>query len=487
VAGLNIPPGRKLALLDMVQPEAINCVLRLTKNLVLSPTTTKSLSLSIAMLKYLAEGYKSVLVNALKIPATPPNLIVSSSHSVIEVLSQILLECWECYIPPPANTWKEIHAVYQLVRLRNLESIAPGSSRTNTGVAATIRAAYVRPLLMACADPSRYAPQELRQIAAFLSTAGNLVEFAQNHLDGIFVVNAMGDKGPQYSFKVEGTTKRHFHLRTGKLVKHIEDRLSSGTLTGLPSRLARDLCRYWSEEVKRQDHPVTENTEITLIFGLGNIHRELSGTQNLDEYLQQLASKHRHGKPSLELAQDSTSSHRDIFIGQTKKPGQFDIKDKPILYEESQKSKTLRKYIGRRTNHSESGARLEVDAPSEMLTAGELVAFQLGAGHQWSLGLVRWVRITPKLTRVMGVQLFRGTVGTCVISQITSASDGSEQHYPGLELSRDDNTVLIVSSLPFREYASVSFQNLAGKRTVKLMNKTTETYHIACFNLDKPV
>src|SRR5690606_14481486 len=137
----------------------------LTKNLVLSPTTTKSLSLSIAMLKYLAEGYKSVLVNALKIPATPPNLIVSSSHSVIEVLSQILLECWECYIPPPANTWKEIHAVYQLVRLRNLESIAPDSSRTNTGAAATIRAAYVRPLLMASEDPSRYAPQELRQIA----------------------------------------------------------------------------------------------------------------------------------------------------------------------------------------------------------------------------------------------------------------------------------------------------------------------------------
>jgi hypothetical protein len=339
---------------------------------------------------------------------------------------------------------------------------------------------------MACADTSRYAPQELRQIAAFLSTAGNLVDFAQNHLDGIFVVSAMGDKGPEYSFKVEGTTKRHFHLRTDKLVKHIEDRLTSGTLTGLPARLARDLCRYWSEEVRREDHPVTDNSETTLIFGLGNIHRELSGTESFDEYMQQLTTNHQHGGLRLELAEDGASSHRDIFIDRVRSANRFDIKDKPIPYDENRKSKSMRKYSGLRTNHSESGARLEVDAPSEILTTGELVAFQPSNSQQWSLGLVRWIKITPKLTRILGVQLFRGTANACVISQITAGSDGSEQHYPGLELSRDGRVVLIVSSLPFREYSTVSLQSPAGKRTTRLMNKTAETYHIACFNLDKP-
>jgi len=132
--------------------------------------------------------------------------------------------------------------------------------------------------MMFCADPGRFTPQDLRVIANYLQQTAHLVDFAQNHQEGIFIVDSTSDKGPQYSFKVEGTTNEYFKLRAYRLIRHIEENLATGTLSGLNERLARDLCKYWSNEIKRSENPESDNSPLSLIIGLSHTHRYLSGT-----------------------------------------------------------------------------------------------------------------------------------------------------------------------------------------------------------------
>lgn len=492
IAGLQISPGRKLALLDLVRPEAIGCVERITRNLAITPATTKVLSLSIAMLRYLAEGYKSVLVGAIRLPASPPNIVVSATYSAINVLSQILMECWECYVAPPRNTWVEIHNLYCIARLSNLENISISSHRITAGIEATIKAAYVKPLLLACADPARYAPQELRQIMAYLTGTGNLVDFTVNHSEGVFIIDPESDTGPQYSFKVPGTTSRHYRLRATRLVRYIEEQIAVSALSGISTRVGRDLCKYWSREIQRREEPVNDSTPMTVIFGLGHIHRQLTETASVDEYLAKLR---KFGKTlSLEDMEDGEKQdHRDVFIKGERQDKWHTLTnrgiprgngDKPIEYTREEVKKPLRHYTALRTNYSSAGARLELAPQGEILSPGELVAFQPENSDTWILGLARWTRIDSRLTRRVGVQLLKESVTPCVVSQVTAGSDGTRQHYPGLLMERDGKPAVVVPALPFREYSFVQIDSPAGKRNVRLLGTAEETYHVACFNLE---
>ena len=501
LAGLNVPPGRKMALLDLARPEAFACVQRLTRNLTINQTTAKMLSLSIAMLRHLAEGYKSVLVKTLESPAAPPHLAVSAGYSALAVLSQILMECWESYVPPPANTWLEIHAIYNIARFKGLDTLPYQESRVTSGARATIKSAYVVPLMIASADPGRYTPQDLRRIETFLLGNGDLVDFAQNHLEGIFVVDTQSDKGPQYSFKVDGTTNRHFRLRTFRLVKHIEERLASGTLSGLNDRLARELCKYWSREIKREDEHLTDSTRVHIVFGLSHIHRHLTQTKNLETYLKNLSLSKPKAHLSLTLMEDKPADHRDVFLGRQGKPSPL-APATPGQPLEDEKS-TLRIYEGIRSNISAGGARVEFDAPGENLTAGELVYIQPLEGSQPQLGLVRWTRVTSALKRMVGVQFIADRPEPCAVSQLAPGtpqasvggaefpfhdsehpSAGGEQYYPGMLLSLDADAHLVVTALPFRPYSSVMVHSAAGKKVTRLLSCRDATFHVSIFKLD---
>lgn len=488
VAGLNVPPGRKLTLLDMAEPEAIECVQRLTKKLRVTPATTKVLSLSIAMLRYLAQGYKAVLVTSLKFPSSPPNLLIGAAYGAINALTQALAICWECYIPLPKNIWLELHSLYRIARIKNLESVNIRSQVVTTDVAATIKGAYVKPLLMACTDPSRHTPQDIRNILSFLTTRANLVEFVDNLKDGIFVVDPNSDKGPQYNFKIQGTTNRHFRLRTYRLVRHIEEQLATGTLTGLPPRLARDLCKYWSSEIKRQSDHIYEDKHLSLILGLGHIHRELTGCKSIEDYLLKLRGEDSI-KPKLTLADIPQEEARGTFLARGSADKLMAGSDKAIDFHSPKEEETskVRRYSGIRINHSDTGACVEFGPSSEHLTPGELIGLQQEHSAQWSIGVVRWVRITATLKRRIGIQLYKQKLAPCIISQITAESAGEPQYYPCLLLknateAKEDKVV--VPALPFKPYVSASLHTEKGRQNIKLLSCLEETYHVGLYGLD---
>lgn len=485
VAGLKVPPGRKLTLLDMAEPEAIECVQRLTKKLRVTPATTKVLSLSIAMLRYLAQGYKAVLVTSLKFPSSPPNLLIGATYGAINALTQALAICWECYIPLPKNIWLELHSLYRIARIKNLESVSIRSQVITTDVAATIKGAYVKPLLMACTDPSKHTPQDIRNTLNFLTTRANLVEFVDNLKDGIFVIDPNSDRGPQYDFKTQGTTNRHFRLRTYRLVRHIEEQVAAGTLTGLSSRLARDLCKYWSTEIKRQSDHVYEDKHLTLVLGLGYIHRELTGCKNVEDYLELLQGGGKK-KPQLALADLEPEQSRGTFIVRGKGDKLMAGSDKAIDFHSPKDETTskARRYPGTQINHSDTGACVEFEPDAEHLTPGELIALKYDGAAEWLIGVVRWVRITPQLKRRIGIQLYKQKMTPCIVSQITAESAGEPQHYPCLLLKGSAEPMVVVPTLPFKSYVSASLQTDEGRRNVRLLNCLEETYHVGLYGLE---
>ncbi|MFA5630504.1 MAG: hypothetical protein WC997_03240 [Porticoccaceae bacterium] len=482
IAALQVPPGRKLALLDLACPEAIQCVEHLTKDLAITPATTKLLSLSIAMLRYLAQGYKSVLVNTLQLPAAAPNLMINSCYAAINVLSQILMECWECYIQPPRHTWQEIHALFAIARLSQLETVSITSQKAAVGIGSTIKASYMRPLLLACADPFRYTPQDLRQIAAFLASAGNLVDFAGNHGEGIFVVDPDSDRGPQYSFKAGGTTQRHFRLKTERLVKHLEQKAVTGTFGGLPRRLAKELSKYWSREIKRREDPVNDNSALTIVVGLSHIHRQLTGCATIESYIAQLHAEGRHAGFTLQDRNDS-DLHRDTFLKQDHFANSTAFRDKPIEYLVEDNRRPLRKYVATRINYSTNGARIALKPQGETLYVGELIGMQLHGSTDWLIGLVRWTRVSQDLTRSAGIEIISTRPVPCVVSQFTAGSQEQRQYYPGILTERGARPCVIAPALPFQEYAQVQIETRKSKRNLQLLETLEETYHVAAFGL----
>jgi cyclic-di-GMP-binding protein len=484
VAGLEVPMGRKLAMLDMVEPEAFDCVQRLIKKTAVTPATTKILSLSIAMLRYLAQGYKSVLVSALKFPASPPNLLIDSIYGAIDVLTHVLGICWESYIPLPKNIWLELHSLHRIARLKGLESVNIKSRTHTQGTEATIKAAYAKPLLMACTDPSRYAPQDIRRAMDYLTTTANLVEFVDNLQDGIFIIDTQSDQGPQYSFKIETSTKRHFRLRTARLVRHIDEKISSGTLNGLPHRLARDLCKYWSNEIRRRSDHISESKPVSLTLGLSHVHRQITGSKNAEDYFRSLKDIAQGKKSALSVMDFDKDEDRGKFLAKELKAGVGHTQDSAIEYTTEPSGNRLRSYKGMQVNHSERGACIEFDSTAEPVTPGELVAFQFDNSRQLHVGLIRWVRITPQLKRRVGIELINGTISPCVVSQVTKGSAGDHQHYPALVVEKDKKRSILVPTLAFKEYTSVVLSNPTGNRPVKLLSRVEETYHIGRFGLE---
>jgi hypothetical protein len=275
-------------------------------------------------------------------------------------------------------------------------------------------------------------------------------------------------------------------LRTNRLVHHLQEKLNAGTLSSQFKPLAPNLCNYWSREIHRREEPKNDNSDAILIFGLGNIHRELSGTNSLEDYLQGLKTDGAPQRNHFEIAEQNPPRHHDnLFLSRSNGGLDMAIKDKPIAYVKPGAAlKPQRKYKAKRINFSNKGARFEFSAPSETLTTGEMVAAQQMGTGDWRIGLVRWIRVTPRLDRVIGVEFIPHLLEPCAVSQKTAGSEETEQHYPALLNAQQAFPSLLVSALPFREYSSVQLLTPRGRKPIRLMNLLNTTFHIASFKLE---
>ncbi len=135
------------------------------------------------------------------------------------------------------------------------------------------------------------------------------------------------------------------------------------------------------------------------------------------------------------------------------------------------------------------------------------MAIKVAEETPWQFGLVGRTRVTPRLMRVVGVQLFHADMEPCAASMETESGPehahngwpASSYEFLSTDLNREECQLqlfpalrlrgenrIVLTSLPFREYARIQHFSPSGIERLRLLDAEEATYHISCFNLEGP-
>src|SRR5690606_24532016 len=130
VAALDCAPIAKIEILNLFGPVVLQSSEVLTAKSPVNAKTTKQVSLALALIKNLALGYKSVVVAVAASTPRPPQLLAGAIQASIATLGRMLTTCWQGFLNPPANLWREIHALYLLARVLGIDNLTPFSAQS---------------------------------------------------------------------------------------------------------------------------------------------------------------------------------------------------------------------------------------------------------------------------------------------------------------------------------------------------------------------
>lgn len=497
IAAVSLDVDSKTALLELIRPIVLEYTAKLTAKLAINEKNTRQVSLSLALLKNLALGYKSVAVAASAKAAEQPQQLASDLHAAITVLSTMLTTCWECFFNPPKNLWLELHSLYLLARAHRVESLTLFSAQAMANPALSPRAPYLRILLAAAADPSRFTPQDLKLLLAFLDNHAHLATLGGSDLNGLFTIDTDSDQGPILSAKMRHPQPWHLQLRSEELAKYVDQHSGAGKPSTLPPRLSRQISRYWSREVVRQDEHLDDKSTVTALFGLSRLHRQLTKTRNIEDFVakSELVTFNRlrhesNPEPDIlsipeKIWHDAPDRDKPIQ-GTWLRPAEINP-DQPITFvsrNATQEPEAVKDFSAIRTNMSRNGACIELASPPENLTPGELVGIKSSDASQWRIGLVRWTRITPQLSRLAGIEFFGKSIIPCAVA-LAGETVATHRYFPGLILqNRDQSRELLLPSIPFTEQARVVILTSKAKGNGKLLEILESTFHLSIFKLD---
>lgn len=490
VAGLKLDPAAKMAMLDLLRPEIFEYSGRLTTKLALNEKNTRQVSLSLALLKNLAMGYKSVAVALVSAGPQQNQPLALSLNAAITVLSKMLIICWQCFFNPPRNLWLELHSLYLLARHRDIESLTPLSSQTIAIPALSPRVPYLKIVLAAAADPARFTPQDLKLLLLFLDHSAHLATIADTDPPGLFTIDPDRDQGPILTTKLNRAKPGYLHLHSQELAQYLRQYRGDVGMVSLPPRLIRQVSRYWSMDVVREDEHVEDGAPVSAIFGLNRLHRLLTKTRNIEEYVgkSQLVSfnRHKHETGQESDAWQDTPDSPERQHGTWLRPSQSNP-DEPITFVSQREKLEVEpqpEYSAVRTNLSRRGACIELSSPPDNLTPGELVGIKASDANQWRIGIVRWTRITPRLSRLVGIEFITKNIAPCAVA-LSRESGLTSAYFPGLMLQNSDKSrELLLPSMPFTEHAQVTILTTKAKGSAMLVQSIESTFHLSIFRLD---
>lgn len=496
IAALDCEPRVKIDMLNLLRPVILQYTDHLTVRIAISEKTTKQVSLALALLRNLARGYKTIIVGLQPAGADYRLLLADAIEDAISVLAKMLVTCWQCFLAPPANLWREIHALYLLARSRDCAAPIPLSNQ-----ALGPRAAYLRILLMAAAEPARFTAADLKRLQAFLETHAHFATLEEPADNALFVIDTDSDQGPLLNAKRPASGRPAeglLGLRSGDLVTYIDRHAHTADLP-LPRRLIPQLRRYWSSEIMREEDHVDDHGKVAVVFGLTRLHRLLTASRNIGEYAarcQVLQASAAAGQPGsmpalnpLEIptriwhdAPDNDAPPSATWLQPSRANPDDPIQYTPLVATLGED--LIQPTAATRINTSEKGACLELAAPPDHLAPGELVGINTAEDQQWRVGLVRWTRTTASLTRLLGIQFLSIDITPCAVAMVRGNTPQAT-YFPGLILDQSgDAADLLVPSMPFTDHCQIDIITSQWRKTATLPPAQETTFHLSLFRLD---
>ncbi len=503
LAILEVKPYQKLTLLNEVKAQALQCSAKLARTS-LSKETANTISLSQAILKHLASGYRSV-VKAFALgdqAGTAMPQIAQSVSQSLHVQGVLYLKCLQFYLGTPPRFWADLHTEYKIATLcRVTDNPNPGRERSSTP-SITIHNEYLRILLLACSGPNRLSANDLAATYEALAEWAQLTDVVSGMSPGLFVVDSESDLPPVYASKLEGSNRRYYKIHISKLTDNLQQKLDNFTTASVidkvPPRLIRTLIANWTTEQKRLEQRQEEDSEVQLIYGLSHIHETLTGNADFDSYLDSLSAiVKRETKPESQTLEFQRSElfRNDVWSEalDTEGGGSFpvrqetldaEVSDKAPSKETENKPPPLHALV---RDRSPNGKCVELDpGKSPKLAPGEIVATRDSDSDQWAPGIVRWKRTTAALTVMLGIELLGGTVHTRAARAMRSGK-APGPYLPALMITDSDGSAqLITPTMSFKNGDQVHLLGGDSGTMINLSTPLDTTGFIGRFALHTP-
>ena len=237
----------------------------------------------------MAIGYKIIIASKLAngISRLDNKTLVPSVHRAMYYSSQVLLRCYQIYIPPPNNVWREIHRLYLYAQQASLHDVVVKNEIGEHSFDSTITSLYKQLVLLSLAGPYRMRQSEIETINTMLVDWERFAHIKEitdpEQQTGMCSLSLNGDDPPGYLTLCNDLNISYCRvLDTTPLIEVLGQHVVAGIPVHAPGALGRanklsvDLLRRlvltWGGMAKRNFSRAPKNDKILVTLGLSAMH-----------------------------------------------------------------------------------------------------------------------------------------------------------------------------------------------------------------------
>lgn len=488
---LSTDPQTRLEMLESMRPYVQQCIEGLGRNflnqpIILPDGAVKTAIVAQALQKHITNGYLVVVRDLAlqKLKGIQLAEVDLAIHRALNGLALMLMRGYQLYTPVPNGVWLELHTLYRISELLERTDQLVTDPRLTHVPATTLRQAYLRPLLLACARPNQMRQQEVEQTFEALELWTPFAYIKTGTADNrLFAVDTDDDLQPVYKTRINPKNPAHlFELDLEELVTGLKRQLEMKDddtaimriPSNIPVQLIEHLCSCWSVLRQRAfDRRLTQG-ELHITVGLGNVHYHCAGEIEFPDFLADLAkTANGAGAPATESADPWANTLSGGAFGALPT-----VDFSEDWEEELEEEAVARVHNIRILDTSPGGYCLHWNTTAdEKLRSGDILGVRETGRIKWALGAVRWIRQAAGITQV-GIQIIAPQAQPTAISMVQRSGENTPfmraLKVQGLKSVNQPST-LITENLPFVEYCKVRVRNADGQVRLQLTKRLFAT------------
>ncbi len=498
---LRIAPAQRIELLELLRPAAHETCLNLEQQFLAHSTlldhqARRIASLCQALHTHLATGYKRAVIdlieNGLSTASTASfNLALQRA---VHSLYAALIPATQMYSPVPEGAWLELHLLFEIARMHNLERVAVADALAGVRGSLSVEQSYLAALLLGCARCNQLRARSIRQLGSMLESWSALARLqSATEPSSLFVVTPPVDGAPRYRSLVPPATLPGWlgidaNALTDAIKVHLQtaaDRRHQSPLPGadgIDTDLLLHLYSAWGGMATRTFPRTPAEGSLTICIGMSAVHYYLAGQTEFDSLI-------KHGRGRLRADFDTPQKINDVWaqafdaqdrIRRERKLERIDFRNVSLDTEaDAPKDAAFPLLELSIVDQSPEGYCLEVTGEgSAQLQVGELVAIRTSAEPKWTPAAIRWMRQPSNGNLQLGIQLIAREAQPCALRLLGSERQSS-QYLRALLLPEGTSTrqpaTLIVPRMPFKQGQKVGILNNQSEYRALLTHRQSGT------------
>ncbi len=502
---VKLTPVQRLQLLEILRPSIYFAGTGLRRHylnqpIVLSEQAQKVAKLAQVLFHELATGYALVAAHTMALEKSgfsqPEHAIATALHRAITDETQNVLRDCQLYRPVSRGAWHRLHQLAALAWEQRLEYIAVADPQ---GGDSTVETTYLRALLLGSTNSYQLRQDDLSKIYGYLPEWSRLVSLCGAR-QGLFLIDADSDEGPLYREYCKADVEQPglLGMDTRALAEHLnQQRRPDDDVVLSEQTLSNDLLAHltltWSTASTREYLRIDQNEQIDIALGLTATHHFCAGEMDFALLLSKdgyLKMNRTEDNPFLRVdTKPREHRPRDVWDSPFLNTGLTQIAVDSIDYGIRQqyaatttaKVKDKDKYQAfqaETVNISPAGFCLRWPPENPVLIrTGEIIGIRERNHKNWSVGVIRWVRISETGPQ-LGIELLSPAAtpfGARVIQK--AGPQGEFQRVlvlPEVKATGQPTTV-ITPRLPFRSGQKVALVYRDKETRVQLVKRIAST------------